>query len=62
MQSVKPNVTCKSVDAQARNHITEAGYGEYFVHRTGHGIGMEVHEDPYIVGGNQTLLQPGHGF
>ena len=59
---VKPNVSCESVDAQARNHITEAGYGEYFVHRTGHGIGMEVHEDPYIVGGNQTLLQPGMAF
>jgi Xaa-Pro aminopeptidase len=59
---VKPGVTCESVDAQARNVITEAGYGEYFVHRTGHGIGMEVHEDPYIVSGNQTLLEPGMAF
>lgn len=59
---VKPGVTCESVDVQARQVITEAGYGEYFVHRTGHGIGLEVHEDPYIVGGNQALLEPGMAF
>ena len=40
----------------------EAGFGERFIHRTGHGIGLETHEDPYIVEGNQTLLQPGMAF
>lgn len=58
----KPGVSCESVDAAARAVITEAGYGEYFVHRTGHGIGMEVHEEPYIVGGNQLPLEPGMAF
>ena len=42
--------------------ITDAGYGEYFVHRTGHGIGTEAHEDPYVVAGNATPLVPGHAF
>ncbi len=58
----RPGVTCESVDAAARKVITEAGYGEYFVHRTGHGIGMEVHEEPYIVGGNALILEPGMAF
>jgi Xaa-Pro aminopeptidase len=61
-QQAKPGVTCESVDNAARAVITEAGYGEFFVHRTGHGIGMEVHEEPYIVGGNKTLLEPGMAF
>ena len=42
--------------------ITDAGYGDYFVHRTGHGIGTEAHEDPYVVAGNTTPLVPGHAF
>jgi Xaa-Pro aminopeptidase len=50
------------VDAAAREPITAAGYGEYFVHRTGHGIGLEVHEDPYIVSGNTEPLAPGMAF
>jgi len=54
--------TCESVDAAARDIIAAAGYGEYFVHRTGHGIGMEAHEDPYIVSGNTELLEAGHAF
>ncbi len=54
--------TCESVDAAARDIIASAGYGEYFVHRTGHGIGMEAHEDPYIVSGNTELLEAGHAF
>ena len=54
--------TCESVDAAARDIIAAAGYGEYFVHRTGHGIGMEAHEDPYIVAGNIERLEPGHAF
>jgi len=54
--------TCESVDAASRGVITAAGYGEWFVHRTGHGIGMEEHEDPYMVSGNSTLIAPGHAF
>ena len=42
--------------------IADAGYGDYFVHRTGHGIGTEAHEDPYVVAGNTTPLVPGHAF
>ena len=54
--------TCESVDAAARNIIASAGFGEYFVHRTGHGIGMEAHEEPYIVAGNTLPLAHGHAF
>ena len=57
-----PGVTCESVDEAARNVLESAGLGEYFVHRTGHGIGMQTHEEPYIVSGNKTLLVPGHAF
>ena len=53
---------CEEVDRVARRIITDAGYGEQFVHRTGHGIGMEEHEDPYIVEGNARRLAPGHAF
>ena len=42
--------------------ISDAGYGDYFVHRTGHGIGAEAHEDPYVVAGNATPLVAGHAF
>jgi Xaa-Pro aminopeptidase len=55
-------VTAESVDAAARDVITGAGYGEAFLHRTGHGIGVLTHEDPYIVGGNTQLLEPGMAF
>jgi Xaa-Pro aminopeptidase len=54
--------SCEDVDAIARRVITEAGWGEQFIHRTGHGIGIEEHEDPYIVTGNATPLEPGHAF
>jgi Xaa-Pro aminopeptidase len=54
--------SCEEVDAVARGVITDAGYGEAFMHRTGHGIGCEEHEDPYIVAGNATRLEPGHAF
>ncbi len=60
--AVRPGVTAESVDAAARGPISAAGYGDYFVHRTGHGIGLETHEDPYIVAGNSEALQPGHAF
>jgi Xaa-Pro dipeptidase len=53
---------CEEVDRTARRIITDGGYGEYFVHRTGHGIGLEEHEDPYIVEGNGLPLAAGHAF
>jgi Xaa-Pro aminopeptidase len=53
---------CEAVDAAARAVITDAGYGDFFVHRTGHGIGTEAHEDPYVVAGNATPLAAGHAF
>jgi Xaa-Pro aminopeptidase len=60
--AVRPGVTAESVDAAAREPITAAGYGEAFFHRTGHGIGLETHEDPYIVAGNGEVLEPGMAF
>ncbi|HET8642676.1 MAG TPA: Xaa-Pro peptidase family protein [Pseudonocardiaceae bacterium] len=60
--AVRPGVTAESVDAAARTIIADAGYGEYFVHRTGHGIGLQVHEEPYIVAGNDLVLEPGMAF
>jgi Xaa-Pro aminopeptidase len=53
---------CEEVDAVARRIITAGGFGDRFIHRTGHGIGMEEHEDPYIVSGNHVALAPGHAF
>ncbi|MBW8826634.1 MAG: aminopeptidase P family protein [Acidobacteria bacterium] len=53
---------CEEVDGVARKLISDGGYGEWFMHRTGHGIGLEEHEDPYIVSGNHELLAPGHAF
>jgi Xaa-Pro aminopeptidase len=53
---------CEAVDAAARTPIAEAGFGEHFIHRTGHGIGLEEHEDPYLVAGNTTPLEAGHAF
>lgn len=60
--AVRPGVTAESVDAAAREPITAAGYGPSFIHRTGHGIGLEGHEDPYIVAGNREVLEPGMAF
>jgi Xaa-Pro aminopeptidase len=60
--AVRPGVAAEAIDAAAREPITAAGYGEYFVHRTGHGIGLESHEDPYIVAGNTEPLEPGYAF
>ncbi|HMG31917.1 MAG TPA: Xaa-Pro peptidase family protein [Jiangellaceae bacterium] len=59
---VRPGVTAASVDAAARDVLDRAGLGEYFVHRTGHGIGLETHEEPYIVAGNATPLEAGMAF
>jgi D-alanyl-D-alanine dipeptidase len=61
-QAVRPGVAAEVVDAAAREVIAMAGYADRFVHRTGHGIGLEVHEDPYIVAGNRRVLQPGMCF
>ncbi len=61
-EAVRPGVEAQDVDRAARAVITDAGYGERFVHRTGHGIGLEVHEPPYIVEGNATPLEPGMTF
>lgn len=58
----KPGVPCADVDKAARDVIEQAGYGVYFTHRTGHGIGMEGHEDPYMRGDNMQLLEPGMAF
>jgi Xaa-Pro aminopeptidase len=61
-EAVRPGVAAEAIDAAAREPIAAAGYGEFFVHRTGHGIGLEVHEDPYIVSGNAEPLAPGMAF
>ena len=60
--AVRPGVTAEAVDAAAREPITAAGYGTYFMHRTGHGIGLETHEDPYLVSGNTEPLVAGNAF
>ena len=60
--SARSGVTAEHVDRVARTIIEDAGLGAYFVHRTGHGIGIEEHEDPYLVVGNSERLQPGHAF
>ena len=60
--AVGPGVTAEEVDAAARVPITEAGFGQQFIHRTGHGIGLDVHEQPYIVAGNDLVLELGMAF
>lgn len=57
-----PGDKAKEVDRAARQVIERAGYGQYFIHRTGHGLGLKVHEPPYIVEGNDTVLRPGMTF
>ncbi|URN04186.1 Xaa-Pro peptidase family protein [Actinomadura madurae] len=61
-EAVRPGATPEAVDAAGRDIIAAAGYGEHFFHRTGHGIGLESHEDPYIVAGNREPLEPGMAF
>ena len=61
-RAVRPGVPCQGVDAAARTVIDAEGYGEAFFHRTGHGIGLEGHEDPYLVAGNDLPLEPGMAF
>jgi Xaa-Pro aminopeptidase len=60
--AVRPGISAEAVDAAAREPIASAGYGEFFLHRTGHGIGLETHEDPYIVAGNTDDLIAGNAF
>lgn len=60
--AVRSGVAAEHVDAVARTIIAEAGFGEYFIHRTGHGIGLDVHEEPYIVAGNTLALDQGMAF
>ena len=62
VDNVKPGMTAEEVDKLARDYIEEKGYGEYFIHRTGHGLGMDCHETPYIVKGNDIELEPGMVF
>ena len=61
-QAVGPGSTCEEIDRTARRVIEDAGFGELFIHRTGHGIGLEVHEHPYMVEGNETQLEAGMTF
>ena len=60
--AVRPGVTAEAIDRAGRAVIDEAGYGEFFIHRIGHGIGREVHEHPYLVEGNDRILEPGMCF
>ncbi|MFG1625913.1 M24 family metallopeptidase [Kribbella sp. NPDC049227] len=62
VDAVRPGVSAESIDVAAREVIASAGFGDFFIHRTGHGIGLDVHEEPYIVGGNGLLLEPGMAF
>ena len=61
-ESIKPGVACQQVDRAARKVITDHGFGEYFIHRLGHGIGLTGHEDPYLVEGNSEPMQAGMVF
>jgi len=61
-RAVAPGVRCADIDGVARDIIAGAGHGEHFIHRTGHGIGLEGHEDPYLVAGNEEPLTEGHAF
>lgn len=62
VEAARPGATCQDVDRAAREVITEAGYGEAFIHRTGHGIGVTTHEPPYMVEGEEQTLLPGMCF
>ncbi|MEV5492334.1 aminopeptidase P family protein [Streptomyces bobili] len=61
-EAVRPGVSCQEIDRVARAVITEAGYGDHFIHRTGHGIGVTTHEPPYLVEGEEQPLVPGMCF
>jgi Xaa-Pro aminopeptidase len=61
-EAVRPGIPCEAIDKAARDVITDAGYGEYFIHRLGHGLGLDGHEEPYLVGGNDLPLRAGMVF
>jgi Xaa-Pro dipeptidase len=61
-EAAKPGAPCSAVDEAAREVIEDSGFGEYFTHRTGHGLGLEGHEDPYMRAGNEMKLEPGMTF
>jgi Xaa-Pro aminopeptidase len=61
-EAVSPGVPCEFIDGVAREAIGRAGFGDQFIHRTGHGIGLDGHEDPYLVAGNDRPLEVGHTF
>ena len=58
-EAVRPGVECQEIDRACRRIITDAGYGEYFIHRTGYGIGLTTHEPPYMVEGETSALEQG---
>lgn len=62
VDAVRPGVSAASIDAAARDVIADAGFGDRFIHRTGHGIGLDVHEEPYVVAGNDLPLEEGMAF
>jgi len=61
-EAVQSGLKAEQIDEAARDQIAQAGYGQFFIHRTGHGIGIEGHEPPYIRQGNQRILSPGMTF
>ena len=61
-EAVRPGLACEEIDRAARKVISDAGYGEYFIHRVGHGIGVTTHEPPYMVEGETQPLVPGMCF
>ena len=60
--AVRPGIACEGIDAVARDIIAAGGHGEHFLHRVGHGIGLETHEEPYLVAGNAEPLREGFAF
>ncbi len=62
VETVRPGATAAAIDAAARDTLADAGLAELFIHRTGHGIGLDVHEEPYLMGGNDLPLEPGMAF
>jgi Xaa-Pro aminopeptidase len=61
-EAVRPGIACQEIDRASRKVIADAGYGEYFIHRVGHGIGLTTHEPPYMVEGEEHLIEPGMCF
>ncbi len=62
LEAVRPGVACQEIDRAARGHIEAAGYGEFFIHRTGHGLGLQLHEPPFMLEGNRLPLEEGMVF